>query len=451
MNLENFKNKTILLFGKSRAFSESEFFAQMKFHNITIVQEFREDVIMVVEGKMMTPYEQIESDTLYKQNRGIEFISIDKLEKVLAQKIDNDTLLMSLKLSQDRGRLKSFIQNSTIEDALFLKLLKMYKWQGEGFFDNDSNRDVTAALILRFYQNIEQNHNVQYATLGLMHLVVQTKNSELLEVIFFLEPLQKSLRSSVEDENFKILSSIATHAHAPQSVVKSFVQAASAHFLVFIAMRKDNDEKIQNSLYETHDVSVLETLSYNEKLDKKIAMKMLENAFYVKNIARFIDMDKKLFEKLVQLDRKHLAQNESLTKEMQSTLLSFHNEDVNIGLALNHALVQEVAVELITEDNNDINLAIYANSATPVQTLEEAYEDSKNHISLAHNDNTPQHILKLLALSDDVRVLEGVATNVSTPVDVLYQLQLDKRVERLVKENPVFTNNIKTQNIGWNF
>ena len=450
MNLEELKDKTILLFGKSRAFSEDEFLAQMKFHRINVVKEFSEDVVLIVDGKMMTPYEQIESDKLYEEHKEVEFIAIDALESAIASKIDSDTLLMSLKLSGDKMRLKSFLQNRAIPDALFLKLLKMYKWGAEGFFENDSNRDVTAAIIVRFYKNIEQNHNVQYATLGLMHLVVQTKSSELLESVFFLEPLQKSLKKSVRDENFNILSSIATHAHTPKNVVLRFVHNSSAIFLPFIAMRKDNDEAIQKSLYETHDASVLETLSYNEKLNRTIADTMLQEGIYVKNIARFIELDEDLFQRLLLLDKEHLAQNESLTKEMQNTLVKLHSEDVNLALALNHALVQEVAVELITEDNSDIHLAIYANSATPVQTLEEAYEDAQNHISLAYNENTPQHILKLLALSDDVRVLEGVAKNHATPVDVLYQLQLDKRVERYVKENPVFGENIKTQNIGWN-
>lgn len=451
MNLEDLKNKTILLFGKSRAFSEDEFLRQMQLNHINVVKNFQDDVILVVDGKMMTPSEQIQSDTLYEEKKNLEFVSIDELEKMLAATIDNDTLLMSLKLSQDRARLKSFIQNSAIPDTLFLKFLKMYDWQEEGFFENDSNRDVTAALILRFYKNIEQNHNVQYATLGLMHLILQTKNSELLEVIFFLEPLQRSLKNKREDENFKILSSIASHAATTQDMVKIFIQKGSSALLNFIAMRKDNTHEVQNKLYELHDESVLETLSYNEKLDKSIAFNMIEERIYIHNIARFIDLDEEIFEKLIALDVKHLAQNESLTKEMQFTLLNFHREDVYLSLALNHSLYEEIAVELMTQDDEDINLAIYSNSATPIETLEEAYEEKQNHISLAYNEKTPQHILKLLAYSDDVRVLEGVAKNHATPVETLYQLQLDKRVERFVKENPVFGENIKTQNIGWNF
>ena len=72
----------------------------------------------------------------------------------------------------------------------------MYSWSGEDFVENDDNRDVSAALILRFYKNIERNHNVQYATLGLMHLLLQTHKQELVELIAGLEPVQKSFNKN---------------------------------------------------------------------------------------------------------------------------------------------------------------------------------------------------------------------------------------------------------------
>ena len=120
MKLKDLKNKTILLFGKSRAFSEDEFLSQMKFHNIDVVKEFNSDVVMVVDGKMMTPPQQIQSDKLYEEHKELEFISIDALEEELAKGLDADTLLMSLKLSRDKDRLKNFIKNSAIPDELFL-------------------------------------------------------------------------------------------------------------------------------------------------------------------------------------------------------------------------------------------------------------------------------------------------------------------------------------------
>ena len=104
MNLQTL-NK-ILLLGKPRAFSHEEFESQMKYQKIEIVKEFSEDVSLVIEGKMLTPFEQNLNDELY-QSRDIHSISIDVLEKELALSMDANTLLMSLKLSHDKERLKA--------------------------------------------------------------------------------------------------------------------------------------------------------------------------------------------------------------------------------------------------------------------------------------------------------------------------------------------------------
>jgi hypothetical protein len=201
MNLSELKNKTILLFGKSRAFSSEEFNAQMKNHKINVTKEYDKEVVLVVDGKMMTPYEQNSSDKLYEEKKGITFIAIDALEKELAIYIDADTLLMSLKLSHDKDRLKDFLTNSMINDELFLRLLKMYKWNGDNFFDTDDNRDVSAALIMRFYENIERKHNVQYAALGLMHLSSQIKSEKLIEAVADLEPVQQTMHVGAKEAN----------------------------------------------------------------------------------------------------------------------------------------------------------------------------------------------------------------------------------------------------------
>jgi len=45
--------------------------------------------------------------------------------------------------------------------------------------------------------------------------------------------------------------------------------------------------------------------------------------------------------------------------------------------------------------------------------------------------------------------LKSLAKNINTPVEILYQLHLDSRLERIVKENPAFGKHIMVENIGW--
>ncbi len=417
MNLKELKDKKILLFGKSRAFGMGEFLAQLKFHKIGLASEFEDGIELIVEGKMMTPYEQRASDELYeKKSQKLEFVSIDMLEKELAKEIDESTLLMSLKLSHDKERLKSFIQNSTISDELFFKLLKMYKWSGEDFFENDSNRDVSAAIILRFYKNIERNHNVQYATSGFVHLIAQTDNKKLIEVILELEPLQNS-------ENSKIKT--------------------------LIAMRNDCDEKMQTALYNSMDESVLEALCRNENLSKNVLFKLLSIERYADDLAQHAKLDNELFERFLQNNPLELAKNGTLTQEMQERLIALDDKAVNLSLASNRNIGDWVVKKLLSYDSLEIKSAVYKNPITPVEMLKEAYKEEQNHISLAHNESTPTYILSAMADELDAEVLKGLAKNPSTPVEILYQLQLDSRFARAVKENPAFGRHIQQENIGW--
>ena len=386
MNLKELQNRSILLFGKSRSFSHDEFLSQMKFHKIEVVREFTDEVALMVDGRMMSPYEQNLSDKLYEK-KVAPSISIDILEKELVESIDKDTLLMSLKLSHDRDRLKSFIQNSMIDDELFFRLLKMYSWGDEDFFENDDNRDVSAAYILRFYENIERNHNVQFATTGFIHLVSQTKSSQLLKEISTLKPLQFHPK----------------------------IKAA-------IAMSIYCDEDMQKKFFKLRDEKILEALSFNKKLNTELVVEFLEDENLGSNVARTIELNDEFFE-LLQRYTKSLALNESLTTDMQEKLLALDDKDINYALAKNNSLDEKMIYTLLGLNRDEVELAIYENSSTPVSILNAAYQDSKNHMALAKNE--------------------------STPIEILYQLQLDSRYERAVKTNAGFGKHIQTENIGW--
>ena len=438
MNLDDLKNKSVLLFGKPRAFSLEEFDAQMKHHEINVVREIDDAVVISVDGRMMTPYEQMQSDDLYEKG-AVKSMSIDALETQLAHEIDTDTLLMSLKLSHDKERLKNFIQNSMINDALFFRLMKMYDWQNEDFFENDDNRDVSAVFIARFYENIERNHNVQYATTGFIHLVSQTQNSELLESIASLEPLKF---------HPKLNSLIAVHTQTPKTVLKRFVKSEDTYVKTLIAMRIDCDKELQELLLKSDEDEVLEALSYNENLDKDFIFLFLKKEKLANNMAKNLHLNDELFELLKEYPES-LAKNETLDFKMQDKLVLMQDIDINIALAQNEHLNEGVITALISMGSDDINFAIYSSHYLSKKEFEKAYKYKSNHVALASNANTPSEILTLLSESEDSEVLEYLAKNEKTPVEILYQLQLDSRYERYVRTNAGFGKHIQSENIGW--
>jgi len=412
MNLDDLQDKTILFLGKNRAFSEDEFHSQLGFHKIKIVRELDDTVGYILEGRMMSPYEQNLSDELYALKK-YEFLKIDAFEKLLADELDNDTLLMSLKLSNDKTRLKSFIQNQMINDALFFKLLKMYSWQGEDFFENDDNRDISAALISRFYENIERNHNVQYATTGIYHLIVQTQDEKLLEAIANLEPVKF---------HAKIKKALASHPNTPKSVLKIFL--------------KKNETQVK------------EAMAYNPNLDKLLIKELLKSEDSAEILARNVKLDDALFEMLGDF-KAILALNESLTPQMQMQLFDLDDNEINLALAQNSSLDNALVLALLDKNDDSLNAAIYENSATAFEILQEAYLKSENHLALAKNPSTPPKLLEEMFHSGDAEILEALAKNEHTPVAVLYELQLDSRFDRAVKTNAAFGKHIQSENIGW--
>lgn len=166
-------------------------------------------------------------------------------------------------------------------------------------------------------------------------------------------------------------------------------------------------------------------------------------------MALHLKLNSELFEKFIQVVPVEVAKNSSLTTQMQQRLADLNLYDVDIALALNEKLDYSVAMRLLLVKSKALSSEVYKNSNLSKENLAEAYKDEANHISLAQNPNTPKNILEALSSSQDIEVLSSLAQNKSTPVEALYQLQLDSRVARQVKENPAFTKHIQQENIGW--
>jgi len=449
MNLDALKNQTILLLGKTRALEKQEFLSQLKHHKINCVTELTDDVSCIIEGHMLNPLEQDDIEEFHSNQRA-PFLHISKLEKALCEEIDSTKLHMSLKLSSDEERLLAFIKNQFITDELFLRLISLHDWKNESFFENDENRDVTAALISRFYADIEKNHNVQYATTGLLHLILQTEKPELIEVISNLQPIRKALKDKeIENGTFKVLQVIALHPLTPESVIKMYIKNADDVLKAQVATRDDLSPKFQEVLYQEKSALVNEVLANNTNLDLVIAKRMITDAFHVEKIARTVPLDDELFDMLKVTDAKNLALNPSLTSNMIDEIFALKDEEILSALALNEKIGPMIFIKLHNENNKEVHISLAQNINLPIGLLKELYKKEFLHASLAKNTSTPKDILQELSTSESEEVLTALAKNTSTPIDILCQLQLDRRYDRYVKENESFGKHITQDNIGW--
>ncbi len=449
MNLDDLKNQTILLLGKTRALEKQEFLSQLKHHHINCVTELNDEVSYIIEGHMLNPLEQDDIEAFHKNKRA-PFIHVSKLEKALCEEIDSTKLHMSLKLSSDEERLLAFIKNQFITDELFLRLISLHDWKNENFFENDENRDVTAALISRFYADIEKNHNVQYATTGLLHLILQSENSELIEIISNLQPIKKALKDKeIENGTFKILQVIALHPSSPEAVIKMYIKNANEVLKAQIATREDLSPNFQEVLYKEGSELINTTLAKNITLDTSIAIQMLEAGFQSESIAKTVPLNQELFEKFKTVYPELLALNSSLSTSMVNALFSLNDTATLAALAKNEEIDRLVYLKLYNLDNNEVYASLAQNGKLPPTLLQELFQKDMFNVELAGNPSTSAGILQKLSLLEDEDVLTALAKNTSTPVEILCQLQLDRRYDRYVKENESFGKHITQDNIGW--
>jgi len=414
MNYEKYSGKSVLLLGKTRSLNGVEFETLLKLHAINTVKSFDDTVALIIEGKMMNPLELQESARLYESHE-VPIVDIGAIEKWLCGSIEPNRLLMSLKLSRDQERLVNFLQNSYITDELFFKLLKLYDWQGEGLFDNDENRNVTAAIIGRFYQDLERNHNVQYAMSGLAHLVEKYGTRELITGISELSPIAKELKNPNESSLKGVLDAMALHSATSESLLRVLLKERA----YLLAHREPL--ALEQELLALDDATIHRSLAQNSTLSPEGA-DLLEQK-YPELIASFYPLDEVRFERLTG-NSVALASNNTLTASMQERLMEMKDEAVFSALAQNTVL--------------------------SLEHLETLFALNQYAVELASNTSLSKQHLEMLYQSANPEILMALASNTSTPVEILYQLSLDQRTERAVKTNPAFGKHIQTYNLGWN-
>jgi hypothetical protein len=414
MNYEELIGKSILVLGKTRALNTEEFDTLLKLHKIERVGSFNDGVALIIEGRMMNPYEQAESARLY-EIQSTKIVELSGIEEWLCRSIEPNRLLMSLKLSRNQERLVDFLQNPYITDELYFKLLHLYDWQNEGLFDNDTNRDVTASIIGRFYEDLDRNHNVQYAMSGMAHLIERYGNAKLIEAISQLAPIAREIKNPSDRSYSGVLDAIALHPDTSESILRMLLDGRAR----LLAYREP--VSLESELLALNDEDINTILAQNGSLSDN-GSKCLEHD-YAHLIASYTKLSDERFDRLVDRYAANLASNPTLTQAMQMQLNGLNDETVFQVLA--------------------------SNPMVEISILDQLFESGRFAVQLASNPSLSPDKLESLGSNANAEILSALASNISTPIEILYQLSLDQRFERSVKTNPTFGKHIQTHNIGW--
>ncbi len=238
MNLKTIENSRIYLFGKTRALNLEEFDTLLKNYNVERAETLDDDVKFVVEGRMISP---VDEDKLYaaSKDESKTILFLEAFERALCENLDDNRLLMSLKLSNNQDRLMVFLKNNYISDTLFLKLLKLYDWQGEGLYENDENRDMSSAFVYRFYSNKEHSTNVKYTNAGFMELLRETEESAFIDYIGALKPIKEIIKNGSDNSSMKIVERIIRHPNTSDALIASIEKNAHDVWRELLAQRRE--------------------------------------------------------------------------------------------------------------------------------------------------------------------------------------------------------------------
>lgn len=445
MNLHALRGKTIVLFGQPRALSQEEFDRLLKTAGITLAETFDSETQTCIEGRLVNPLEQQTLDRLYAE-QGITPIDINTFEHALCSQIEPERILMSLKLSRDQHRLSAFLQNPHIDDTFFLRLLRLYDWKKEGFFDSNENRDVTAALIGRFYAGIERNHNIQYATLGLMHLIAQHDNDALIQTLGMLAVIRNGVRSK-ERQLRAVVEALAKHPATDEATLETFVRQGDVALRTLIAARPGLSGALQKMLFYQSNADVTTALASNPTLDASLADHLCDDPEFAPVVYANITLEMQRFEEGLPQHADALATNPTLTLVMQHRLFDQGEKSALVPLAANPSL--QITEKLAACADSKIHRALAANPALSAAELETFATGGHCDVALASNPSSAPSLLHTLFATGNPELLAALAANPSTPLQLLQQLQLDARFERSVRGNAAFAHHIKRENIGW--
>ena len=445
--LESSQDKKFLFLGREGLFTQDEIARFLKKHHITMTKYLEEDVVATIEPLNLNPVEEDISNDAY--DRKIPSFSLDEFEKHLSNGINDDELLMAIKLTNDQERVFRLLGNENISEELFVKLLMMYQWNEE---DEDNNQDRdTIMYTLKRYIDIKPNEaDLHYSYLTLRRLATETTNPKLLLSLIGFQNFEFLIRGK---EKVTLRETIARNEYLDKEVITKLVSIREKKVNVALACNPVVELSLLQTLLAKEDEKINEALATNKNIDDEIFKTLLtkeDKVVQLLLLSQKINTERLGFVDAQALESELFATigaNEHLDIEVVDTLITRENETLLCNLAQNRTLSVEQLEAIYAKGLRSTVACLAVNPATPVALLEkfyEAYEDDDIRRALAHNPSTPEPLLRGLFELDDLEVQRSMASNASIPLDILDILKVDTRLQNELAENPILIKGYET-------
>ncbi len=439
----NAKGKAILFLGRFHSLSEEELRLFLEKFDIRYTTTLDDDVAMAFESTILSPLEEDIAAEAYR-NR-IHIYNSEQFDKLYADRLNSDSILMSLKLSNNQERLARLLHNQYLSNTLFIKLFAMYDWGGEGMFDNSENMKIATLFAKRFFSKSRFDSATYHSPISVFEVAILTDNPDLLEVMYDLPEIEVKQSRSDTKRPTTTRQAIAINPHTNQKTLTRLFRRNNPDIDYFLALNPSTLHDMQESLFSRANNQTKEALAHNENLPPTLFAKLADHPALWQS------------QKITEAHLTHLphpipseiGENENLSEAVVDFLLE--NNDITLleNLAQNPVLNETQIKKLYTMKDARLHPFLAANPNTPEEILHELFGKNNHEINryLALNTAAPETILEQLFAKDDFEINCSLALNESLPVSWLQQLQIDARLLPYLKENSTFTENI-LHNLG---
>jgi len=335
-------DKKFLFLGREGTFTQDEIARFLKRYHITATSEYEEGVVGVVEHHSLNPLEEDISCMAYDQ--GIPLFKLHNFEKLLSSQINDDELLMALKLGNDQARILRLLGNESLSDTLFVKLLMMYAWHEEEEDDRD-DRDVIMYTLRRFIAIKPNEEDLLYSSLTLKRLAREADNPRLLEALIRFPNftfLQKG------KSKITLRESIATNPHVDKELIERLISLRDAGVDMYLAANTSTPLDVLEKYAQRDEEEINQSLASNPRINEALFTALLGKKsetvvqlllwYQPVTLNRYRQIEKQMKNEILFA---YLGDNETIDTAVVDILLDSHNQSllVNVQRSVNIAEV----------------------------------------------------------------------------------------------------------------
>ncbi len=436
--LEKGSGGEILLLGRLELFSKEEIENFLSVRDLSLSCEYSLATLAVVEGRGLKMPEELLSEQAYSD--GIAHYRLEELEKIISATLKPDEVLMALKLGKDKERLLRLLSNEYLSDDFFLRLLRLYEWEGSELMDSEQDRKVLIALMQRFLKLSIYEQDALHSPATLLRLIRTTNSPRVLEALLDLPSFEFRVGKR---RRISIPQAIAMRSILNQSTLKRLLRYRDESIDWILASNPSLSKELQNHLWKQRASSIGVALASNPSLNEELFEELLqENEDIVKVLLESQPIDTLRFKKILDSCSSDLllflGSNTLLSREVAKKLSSMPNSELQKSLASNEGLDIDILNTLFEKE--ELHIILAKNSAIDETLAKKLFDiaDPKILEALSANPATPEYLLQKLYDFEHFDYLKGLASNPSTPMSLLHQLKTDHRLWLILQKNETF-------------